>query len=70
MALLCYQSQDGGAGVDELIDGLARAQIEGRWQPDAASETRRLRLLPSSAMPDWDDLMVDERYLAALERLP
>jgi len=70
MALLCYQSQDGGAGVDELIDGLARAQIEGRWQPDPASETRRLRLLPSSAMPDWDDLMVDERYLAALERLP
>ena len=55
---------------DELIDGLARAQIEGCWQPDAASETRRLRLLPSSAMPDWDDLMVDERYLAALERLP
>ena len=37
LVLLCNQSLEGGAGVDELIAGLATAQAQGRWQASAAS---------------------------------
>jgi beta-N-acetylhexosaminidase len=38
MVLLCNQSVDGGAAVDELLDGLAEAHLKGGWQPREASE--------------------------------
>jgi beta-N-acetylhexosaminidase len=71
MVLLCNQSVvDGGAPIDEAIDALSRAVLEGRWLPSAASEERRQALLPARAAMDWDTLMVSERYMQALSLLP
>jgi beta-N-acetylhexosaminidase len=71
MVLLCNQSVvDGGAPIDEAIDTLSRAVVEGRWQPSAASETRRVALLPARPAAGWDELMVSERYMQALSLLP
>jgi beta-N-acetylhexosaminidase len=69
MVLLCNQSVDGGAAVDELLDGLAGAQAQGRWQASDASEARRQLLLPSSPPLAWDDLMHASAYRLALDRL-
>ena len=70
LALLCNQSLGGGAVLDEVIDGLARAQVQGRWQPREASEQRRLALLPQTPALDWDSLMVHGPYMQALDWLP
>ena len=71
MVLLCNQSvEDGGAPIDEAINDLAKACLEGNWLPSEASEERRLALLPKVAAPEWDSLMVSERYMQALSLLP
>ena len=71
MVLLCNQSVvDGGAPIDDAIDALSQAALEGRWTPGAASEERRLALLPRTPALDWDALMVNERYMQALSLLP
>ncbi len=71
MVLLCNQSVvDGGAPIDDAIESLSRAVVEGTWVPDAASESRRLALLSQGAAPDWDELVVSERYMQALALLP
>lgn len=71
LVLLCNQSVvDGGHPIDEAIDALSRAAVEGRWQRDAASEERRLALLPMAPALPWDELMVSERYMQALSMLP
>ncbi len=71
LVLLCNQSsQEGGAELDALIEGLHAAVRDGRWRPDAGAEARRLALLPSTPPWAWDDLMRDPRYLSALDRLP
>ena len=70
LVLLCNQSLDGGQAVDELLDGLQRAADEGRWSPDADSESRRQALLPQEPPRPWDDLMHDPGYQHALECLP
>ena len=70
MVLLCNQSVDGGAAVDELLDGLAQARRAGRWQPSEASEQRRLALLPSGPALHWDELMTSQAYELALDLLP
>lgn len=71
MVLLCNQSVvEGGAPIDEAIDSLSRAALEQRWTPSAASEERRLALLPRMPAPAWDALMVSERYMQALSLLP
>ncbi|HVR48453.1 MAG TPA: beta-N-acetylhexosaminidase [Pseudorhodoferax sp.] len=70
LALLCNQSLGDGVLLDELIDGLARAQIEGRWQPSEASEQRRLALLPRLPALAWDALMTQPAYMQALWTLP
>ena len=70
MVLLCNQSLDGGAAVDELLDGLAEAQIKERWLPDEAAELRRLSLLPTSLARPWNDLMRSHDYVHALGLLP
>jgi beta-N-acetylhexosaminidase len=70
LVLLCNQSRvDGGSPVDALLGGLSDALAQGRWQADAASESRRLALLPQTNPLPWDVLMHHEPYLRALERL-
>ena len=70
MVLLCNQSLGDGKAVDALIDGLAQARDAGRWQPDAASDARRLALLPQTPPLPWDELMLHPAYVHALEQLP
>jgi beta-N-acetylhexosaminidase len=69
MVLLCNQSIDGGAAVDQLLDGLAGVQAQGGWQASEAGEARRHALLPASAPLAWDDLMRASAYQLALYRL-
>jgi beta-N-acetylhexosaminidase len=61
---------DGGSPIDEAIEALSRAQVEGLWSPNPASEDRRLALVPRAAAMDWDTLMVSARYMHALSLLP
>jgi beta-N-acetylhexosaminidase len=70
LVLLCNQSADGGAAVDALLDGLAKAAAAGRWRPNPDAEQRRAALLPSSLPLAWDELMHDPAYQRSLERLP
>jgi beta-N-acetylhexosaminidase len=71
LVLLCNQSPvDGGAAVDDLLDGLAQAMADGLWSPDPDAEARRLALLPRTPPLTWDELMHDPVYQGALERLP
>jgi beta-N-acetylhexosaminidase len=70
MVLLCNQSVDGGAAVDELLQGLLDEAGSGAWSPDAQAEARRLALLPQTAPMTWDDLMHHAAYRHALDRLP
>ena len=70
MVLLCNQSLDGGAAVDELIAGLTEAQVKGLWQPQERSEERRQALLPRSPALEWDALMVQPDYMHALALVP
>ena len=70
LALMCNQSLQGGEVLDDVIDGLAEAQIRGRWRPSAAGEARRTALLPVAPAPDWDTLMRSPAYLEALALLP
>lgn len=72
MVLLCNQSveTDGGRAVDELLDGMAEAQLKGSWQASEASEQRRLALLPVAPALPWDTLMAHPDYMRALDLLP
>ena len=71
MVLLCNQSVvDGGRSIDEAIEALSKALIQGKWVPNPASEERRLSLLPRGGAMDWDSLMVNARYMHALSLLP
>ncbi len=70
MVLLCNQSVDGGAAVDELIAGLDQARRNAAWRPNGASEQRRLALLPASPALHWDELMTHPAYRHALDLLP
>jgi beta-N-acetylhexosaminidase len=70
LVLLCNQSLGNGQAVDELIEGLAQAQANGRWQPNPAAEARRLTLLPVTPPIAWDELMLSPAYMHALDLLP
>jgi len=70
MVLLCNQSLDGGAAVDELLSGMAEAQLRGEWEPLEASEARRLALLPAKPALPWDELMVEPAYMHAVGLIP
>jgi beta-N-acetylhexosaminidase len=70
MVLLCNQSVQDPAAVDELLDGVAEAQLKGRWLPRGASELRRLALLPATPAQPWDALMRHSEYIHALGLLP
>jgi beta-N-acetylhexosaminidase len=70
MVLLCNQSINGGAPVDDLLDGLSEAQARGAWHADVDSEGRRLDLLPHTPPLPWDELMHQPAYQHALAKLP
>jgi beta-N-acetylhexosaminidase len=72
LVLLCNESvnSEGGQAIDEMLDGLSAAGERGEWQPNETSEQRRLALLPSGAAASWDALMVEPRYMRALQLLP
>ena len=70
LALLCNQSLKGSKVIDEVLDGLAEAQVKGWWQPDELSEARRVGLLPTSPALAWDDLVRSVNYQQALACLP
>lgn len=70
LVLLCNQSVGGGKPVDELLEGLAEAQLKGRWQASGAAEERRLALLPQRPPLPWDELMVEPAYRHALNLIP
>jgi len=69
LALLCNQSIGDGQLLDQFLEGLDAASRNGQWQPDAASEVRRLALLPQEAAPDWDTLSASRTYRDALRLL-
>jgi beta-N-acetylhexosaminidase len=70
LALLCNQSLKGSKVIDEVLDGLAEAQVKGWWQPNELSEARRLALLPARPALSWDDLVRSVNYQQALACLP
>ena len=70
MALLCNQSLKGGQALDELIEGLSRAVVQGEWHLSQASEQRRRALLPDVPAVGWDELMTQPQYMHALDLLP
>ncbi|HSV44857.1 MAG TPA: beta-N-acetylhexosaminidase [Ramlibacter sp.] len=71
LVLLCNESaKDDGAALDEILGSLARARRDGLWQPSAASEARRLALLPAAPALSWDALMAHPAYMHALDLLP
>jgi beta-N-acetylhexosaminidase len=72
MVPLCNQSvqSEGGRAIDELLEGLAQALEEGRWEASEASEERRWALLPRGPALSWDALMAHPEYMHALDLLP
>ncbi len=44
--------------------------LKGGWTPLEDSEERRRALLPRTASPQWDDLMVQPDYMQALGLIP
>ena len=66
LVLLCNQSLGSGEEVDELLNGLAQARVDGRWQPDPAQPARRLALLPRQLALNWSELQQSAAYRQAL----
>jgi beta-N-acetylhexosaminidase len=60
---------DEGKAVDELLDGLAAAQVKKKFKLSEMSEQRRLNLLPQTAPMGWDELMVSHAYIQALQEI-
>ena len=55
MVLLCNQSVGEGAGVDELLDGLAEAQLKGGWRPERErANARRSSCCRAAPALPWD----------------
>ena len=73
LLLLCNQSlpnsEHGGTLIDTVLNDLSEAQLKGHWQASDASEERRQAMLPASPAVDWDTLVVQPRYMQALDQL-
>jgi beta-N-acetylhexosaminidase len=67
MVLVCNQSLNGGQVIDDLLAGMTQAMFDGCFTPSEASEARRLSLLPQTLPLGWDALMLDARYMRALD---
>jgi beta-N-acetylhexosaminidase len=52
-----------------LLERMTEALLKGDWQASETAEARRLALLPASAPPQWDDLMVQPAYMHAMDSL-
>src|SRR5512140_1100495 len=70
MVLLCNQSLRDPPAVDLLLDGLAQARMERRWQPRGASGRRRVALRAAAPALPWDALRAHPDYIRALGLLP
>ena len=70
MVLLCNQSVDGGAAVDELLQGMLEALLKEHWEVLESSERRRQDLLPVTKAHSWDDLMLHPAYMHAIGIIP
>ena len=70
MVLLCNQSLNGSTVIDEVLADLMQAHREGRWHSRSADAQRRLDLLPTASVIDWDALMVHPAYMRALDLIP
>ncbi|SIQ85864.1 beta-N-acetylhexosaminidase [Pseudacidovorax sp. RU35E] len=70
LALLCNQSLNGGAVLDEFLDGMAQAYARGDLAPSPEREARRRSLLPRGEALDWDALMADAGYRHVRALLP
>ena len=47
--------------------GALAPRAKKQWQANASSEERRVHLLPDSEPQSWDELMINPRYIQALE---
>jgi beta-N-acetylhexosaminidase len=70
MVLLCNQSVGKGKPVDELLDGMAEALLQGQWEALESSEMRRLALLPTTPAHEWHELMLHPAYMHAMSLIP
>ena len=70
MVLLCNQSVGKGKPVDELLDGMAEALLNGQWEALESSEMRRLALLPTTPAHEWHELMLHPAYMHAMSLIP
>ena len=73
MALLCNQSLVGKPGdspLDTVLAELSLAQDAGSYQPEAASHTRRLALIPKVPCLAWEGMLPSVAYQRAVAALP
>ena len=70
MVLLCNQSVGKGKPVDELLDGMAEALLNGQWEALESSEMRRLALLPTTPAHEWHELMLHPADMHAMSLIP
>jgi beta-N-acetylhexosaminidase len=70
LTVLCNQSLNGSAAIDEVLEGLAQAHLKSQWQADEGSDARRRALLAQLPAVPWDDLVRSVSYQQALECLP
>ena len=56
--------------VSRVQGAKLKAKRRGSWGGSAASEQRRMDLLPAGEAPSWDALMGEPRYMQALDLLP
>lgn len=70
LALLCNQSLNGGAVLDEFLDAMAQAYARGELASSPEREARRRSLLPRGEALGWDALMADAAYRHARALLP
>ncbi|WP_295542570.1 beta-N-acetylhexosaminidase [uncultured Pseudacidovorax sp.] len=70
LALLCNQSLNGGAVLDEFLGAMDAARARGELPPSAERERRRRALLPRGEALDWAALMADAAYDHARALLP
>ncbi|RDI25941.1 beta-N-acetylhexosaminidase [Pseudacidovorax intermedius] len=70
LALLCNQSLNGGAVLDEFLDAMTQARASGELAPSPEREARRRALLPRGEALGWDALMADPAYRHARALLP
>ena len=70
MVLLCNQSLEGNAAIDQVIAGLETAQGNGAWLAAGAGEHRRLALLPKVKALKWNALMAQPQYQRARAIVP